>query len=45
MDFTMDELPCGRRFRVLTMVDNWNRFSAKLRVDFCLRGACVAAAQ
>ena len=44
MDFVMDELTCGRRFRVLTMVDNWNRFSPMLRVDFSLRGTCVAAA-
>ena len=43
MNFVMDELTCGRRFRVLTMVPNWNRFSPMLRVDFCSRGTCVAA--
>ena len=43
MDFMTDRLADGRRFRVLTLVDNFTRVSPALEVDFSLTGEKVAA--
>jgi putative transposase len=44
MDFVADELAGGRRFRILTVVDQFSRMSPLLEPDFSLTGAKVAAA-
>lgn len=44
MDFMADRLADGRRFRVLTLVDNLSRVSPALAVDFSLSGEKVVAA-
>lgn len=44
MDFVADTLLDGRRFRTLTVVDNWSRHSQLLEVDFTLTGTKVVAA-
>ena len=44
MDFVADTLLDGRRFRALTVVDNWSRHSALIEVDFTLPGTKVVAA-
>ncbi len=44
MDFVADELAGGRRFRILTVVDQFSRMSPLLEVDFSLTGAKVVAA-
>jgi len=44
MDFVADTLLDGRRFRALTVVDNWSRRSELIEVDFALTGTKVAAA-
>ena len=41
MDFMSDTLMNGRRLRVLTIVDLWNRVSPALEVDFSLPGQRV----
>lgn len=43
MDFMADALADGRRFRVLTLVDNFSRVSPALEVDFSLPGEKVVA--
>jgi len=44
MDFVADTLLDGRRFRALTVVDNWSRHSPLIEVDFALTGAKVVTA-
>jgi putative transposase len=43
MDFLADSLADGRRFRVLTLVDNVSRVSPAIGVDFSLTGERVVA--
>lgn len=38
MDFVADTFLDGRRFRALTVVDNWSRHSSLIEVDFTLTG-------
>lgn len=38
MDFVSDQLLNGRRFKVLTIVDLWDRVSPALEVDVSLTG-------
>lgn len=42
MDFVHDYLACGRRFRVLTIVDDFSRRSPGLLVDWSISGERVA---
>jgi putative transposase len=44
MDFVADTLLDGRRFRTLTVIDNWSRHSQLIEVDFTLTGTKVVAA-
>lgn len=44
MDFVADTLLDGRRFRTLTVVDNWSRHSQLMEVDFTLTGTKVVTA-
>ena len=44
MDFVTDTLLDGRRIRALTVVDNWNRHSPLIEVDFALTGTKVVMA-
>lgn len=44
MDFVHDQLATGRRFRVLTVIDQWSRESVLLETDFALGGQDVAQA-
>lgn len=44
MDFVSDQLADGRRFRVLTVVDNLSREAILLEADFSLTGKKVARA-
>ena len=44
MDFVHDQLLDGRRFRVLTVIDQWSRESVLLEAGFTLTGQNVAAA-
>lgn len=44
MDFVHDQLTSGRRFRVLTVIDKWNRQCIALHVDFALTGQSVVDA-
>lgn len=44
MDFVADTLLDGRRFRALTVVDNWSRHSPLIEVDFALTGTKVVTA-
>lgn len=44
MDFVHDQLSDGRRFRVLTVIDQWSRESLSLEAGFSLRGEDVANA-
>ncbi|MDB4875584.1 MAG: family transposase [Gemmatimonadetes bacterium] len=44
MDLVHDQLFDGRRFRVLSMVDQWSRASPMLEVGFSLTGKSVVAA-
>lgn len=41
MDFVQDQLATGRKFRVLTIVDTFSRFSPALDVRFNFRGSNV----
>jgi putative transposase len=43
MDFMTDRLADGRRFRVLTLVDNFSRVSPALQAGFSISGKHVAA--
>jgi putative transposase len=42
MDFVHDQLADGRRFRVLTVIDQWSRESLSLESAFSLSGQDVA---
>ncbi|MDY7576719.1 IS3 family transposase [Herbaspirillum sp. RTI4] len=42
MDFVTDALSNGRRMRMLTVIDVWNRECVKIEVDHSLTGARVA---
>ena len=44
MDFVADTLLDGRRFRALTVVDNYSRHSQTIESDFTLTGTKVVAA-
>ena len=44
MDFVHDQLADGRPFRVLTVVDQWSRWSPILELGVSLRGVDVAIA-
>jgi putative transposase len=44
MDFVADTLLDGRRFRALTVVDNYSRHSQIIESDFTLTGTKVVAA-
>ena len=44
MDFVHDHLSSGRKFRVLTVIDKWNRRRVALQVDYALTGHRVARA-
>jgi transposase InsO family protein len=44
MDFVHDQLSSGRKFRVLTVIDQWSRESVLLEVDFSLTGQSVVDA-
>lgn len=44
MDFVHDQLVSGRAFRVLTVVDQWSRWSPILETGFSLTGKSVVAA-
>ena len=44
MDFVADTLLDGRRFRALTVVDNWSRHSPLIEPDLTLTGTKVVAA-
>jgi len=44
MDFVHDQLADGRRFRVLTVIDQWSRESLSLESGFSLSGKDVASA-
>jgi hypothetical protein len=44
MDFVHDTLADGRPFRVLTVVDTWNRHSPVLKVGFRMSGETVGQA-
>jgi len=44
MDFVHDQLADGRRFRILTVIDQWSRESLSLETGFSLTGRDVADA-
>jgi putative transposase len=44
MDFVHDQLTSGRKWRVLTIIDKWNRRCVALHVDFALTGQSVVDA-
>ena len=45
MDFVHDQMHDGRRFRILTVIDQWSRESVCLEADFtALRPECVGQA-
>ena len=44
MDFVADSLFNGRRFRALTIVDNWSRQCLAIRVDQAMKGDDVVDA-
>jgi putative transposase len=44
MDFVHDQLQNGRKFRVLTVIDKWNRECVALQADFALTGQSVVDA-
>lgn len=44
MDFVANALLDGRRFRALTVVDNWSRHSQLMEVDLTRTGAKVVSA-
>ena len=41
MDFLHDSLADGRPFRILTVVDNWSRYSTILQAGFRMTGEMV----
>jgi len=44
MDFVHDQLSSGRKFRVLTVIDKWNRQCVALQADYALTGHSVVQA-
>ena len=44
MDFVHDQMHDGRRFRILTVIDQWSRQSVSLEANFRLTGRCVGNA-
>ena len=44
MDFVHDQLATGRKFRVLTGIDQWSRESVLLETQFALTGQSVVDA-
>ena len=44
MEFTLDALANGRRFRILTLVDEFTRECLTVEVDFSLSGIRIARA-
>lgn len=44
MDFVHDQMHDGRRFRILTVIDQWSRESVSLEANFRLTGRCVGKA-
>ena len=44
MDFVHDQMLDGRRFRILTVIDQWSRESVSLEANFRLTGRCVGQA-
>jgi putative transposase len=44
MDFVHDQMHDGRRFRILTVIDQWSRQSVSLEANFRLTGRCVGDA-
>ena len=41
MDFVHDQTHDGRKFRILTVIDQWSRESVALEANFRLTGRCV----
>lgn len=41
MDFVHDNLACGRAFRALNIMDDWNREALAIEADTCLNGKRV----
>jgi len=44
MDFVHDQMHDGRKFRILTVIDQWSRESVTLEANFRLTGRCVGKA-
>ena len=44
MDFVHDQMHDGRKFRILTVIDQWSRESVSLEANFRLTGRCVGQA-
>jgi putative transposase len=44
MDFVHDQMHDGRKFRILTVIDQWSRESVSLEAKFRLTGRCVGEA-
>ena len=44
MDFVHDQMLDGRKFRILTVIDQWSRESVSLEPGFSLTGRCVGHA-
>ena len=44
MDFVHDQMHDGRKFRILTVIDQWSRESMSLEANFRLTGRCVGQA-
>lgn len=44
MDFVHDQMHDGRKFRILTVIDQWSRESVTLEANFRLTGRCVSHA-
>jgi putative transposase len=44
MDFVHDQTHDGRKFRILTVIDQWSRESVSLEANFRLTGRCVGHA-
>ena len=44
MDFVHDQMLDGRKFRILTVIDQWSRESVSLEPGFSLTGRCVGQA-
>jgi putative transposase len=44
MDFVHDQMLDGRKFRILTVIDQWSRESVMLEANYRLSGRCVGQA-